>query len=100
MLTRDELQVIYDQGPDTVYALLQTVFTSLTDQQKRIAALEEQNARLVARVQELEARLSKDSHNSSKPPASDGFKKPKKPTHLRPKTDRHARGNRGILATP
>ena len=33
---------------------------------------------LVARIQELEARLNKDSHNSSKPPTSDGLKKGRK----------------------
>jgi len=38
------------------------------------AALIEQ---LLRRVQELEARLAKDSHNSSKPPSSDGMRKPK-----------------------
>ena len=32
-----------------------------------------QNARLLDRIEELEARLAKDSHNSSKPPASDGL---------------------------
>ncbi len=32
------------------------------------------NAELRARVQELEARLAKDSHNSSKPPSSDGLR--------------------------
>ena len=36
-----------------------------------------QIAKLMARIQELEARLAKDSHNSSKPPSSDPpFKKP------------------------
>jgi len=35
----------------------------------------EQFRRLTARVEELEARLSKDSHNSSKPPSSDGLTK-------------------------
>jgi transposase len=37
--------------------------------------LVEQVRRLTARVEELEARLSKDSHNSSKPPSTDGLAK-------------------------
>jgi transposase len=37
------------------------------------AALREQVTVLAARVQELEARLAKDSHNSSKPPSTDGL---------------------------
>jgi transposase len=89
MLTRDEFQALYDQGPDAVYALFQTLWT-------RLAALEEQNAHLLERVQELEARLSKDSHNSSKPPSSDGFNKLKpKPCNLRQKTDKHTGGQPG-----
>src|SRR5258706_7365537 len=42
-------------------------------QREQIAELVAQNAVLQARVQELEARLVKDSHNSSKPPSSDGL---------------------------
>jgi transposase len=37
------------------------------------AALREQVSRLQTRVAELEGRLAKDSHNSSKPPSSDGW---------------------------
>lgn len=89
MLTRNEFQVLYDQGPDAVYALFQTLWT-------RLAALEEQNAQLSERVQELEARLSKNSRNSSKPPSSDGFNKPKpKPYNLREKTDKQPGGQPG-----
>lgn len=89
MLTRDEFQALYDQGPDALYALFQTLWT-------RMSTLEEQNAHLSARVEELEARLSKDSHNSSKPPSSDGLHKPTpKPCNLRKKTGKRTGGQPG-----
>lgn len=37
------------------------------------AALREQVVALMVRVQKLEGRLAKDSHNSAMPPASDGL---------------------------
>lgn len=79
MLTRDEFQLIYEQGPDAVFAL--------------IHALQQQVEALTARVKELEDRLGKDSHNSSKPPSSDGYKK--KPVSLRPVTGRKTGGQQG-----
>jgi len=39
------------------------------------AALAEQMTALVERVRDQEARLAKDSHNSSQPPAADRFKR-------------------------
>jgi len=39
------------------------------------AALREQVWALLVRVQELEGQLAKDSHNSSKPPSSDGLRR-------------------------
>jgi transposase len=78
----------------------------------RIAELEAENERqreqiaaLVARVQELEARLAKDSHNSSKPPSSDGLKrKTKSLRHKSGKKPGGQLGHRGetlrLVATP
>src|SRR5690348_12117599 len=42
-------------------------------QRQQLEVVLAQNGVLQARVQELEARLAKDSHNSGKPPASDGL---------------------------
>jgi transposase len=80
--------------------------------EERIAELEAlvvqqagQIAALLARVQELEARLAKDSHNSSKPPSSDGLKR--KTKSLRQKSGKKPGGQLGhrgetlhLVATP
>lgn len=79
MLTRQQFQTLYDQGPDALFAL----FT----------AMQEQIETLSARVKELEDRLNTDSHNSGKPPSSDGFSKP--PVSLRQKTGRKPGGQSG-----
>ena len=79
MITREEFQQVYDQGPDAVYALL--------------VAMQAQIDALTARVAELEARLAKDSHNSSKPPSSDGLRRP--PRSLRQRGQRPTGGQPG-----
>ena len=56
MLAREEFDKIYDQGRDATYALF---------------------VALARRIEALEQRLGLNGTNSSKPPSSDGFVKPK-----------------------
>jgi len=53
-----------------------------------------ENAELKSRTTALEVRLSKDSHNSSKPPSSDGLRKPA-PKSLRHMGQRPKGGQKG-----
>jgi transposase len=62
-------------------------------QEQQIGALHQLVEQLQARVQELEARLAKDSHNSSKPPSSDGLKR--KTKRLGTKSGKKAGGQPG-----
>ena len=56
------------------------------------AGLQADNVHLVARIEELERQISLNSSNSSKPPSSDGLKKPK--TEPRTKSLRRSSGNK------
>jgi transposase len=59
-----------------------------------VLELRKENELLRAKVKELESRLSKDSHNSSKPPGSDGYQK-KAIANQRIKTDQGIGGQPG-----
>ncbi len=81
MLTRDDILKVYAAGPGAVVALVEQL-------QATQAELRQQVQLLTARVAELEARLNKDSHNSHKPPSSDG------PTKLPPRRSRRKRSGK------
>jgi cell division septum initiation protein DivIVA len=59
-LSREEIRVVYEQGPDTVIALVEGLSTTF----------QQQIEQLNARVKELEDRLALNSSNSSKPTSS------------------------------
>jgi len=77
----------------------------LREQVRELPLLREQVELLASRVQELEARLAKDSHNSSKPPSSDGLARKTKSLRRRSgKKPGGQLGHRGetlrLVATP
>ncbi|MBA7572796.1 hypothetical protein ES708_14582 [subsurface metagenome] len=94
MLSREQALAIYHAGPEVVVRVL-------LEMDARIAALEQQVQDLSARldvsekrVRDLEDQLAKNSRNSSKPPSTDGFKKPS-PKSLRKKGQRNSGGQPG-----
>jgi len=60
---QDEVRAAYHQGEEAVVELVDGFIKII--------------AGLAIRVQALEDQLAKNSHNSGKPPSSDGFKKPR-----------------------
>lgn len=82
--------------PSEVFAALpQMAQDYIRALEKQVVLLVTQVQSLVIKVQELEARLAKDSSNSSKPPSSDGLGKKNKTTSLREKTGKKPGGQPG-----
>lgn len=63
MLSREEIRVIYEQGPEAVIALVERLLATIEQQQEQIAEVN-------ARGKEVADRLALNSYNSSKPPSS------------------------------
>ncbi|MBN1511318.1 MAG: IS66 family transposase [Phycisphaerae bacterium] len=101
MMTRQEAEAIYDAGKETVVRVLLELSRKVDQLTADFAALKAENAALRTecqalrdRVQTLEEQVAKDSHNSHKPPSSDGLAKPK-PKSLRPPSERPTGGQPG-----
>lgn len=90
-MTPEEIRHVYEAGPEAVIALVTRLLDTIARQSQQIAQLTE-------RVTHLEAQIAKDSHNSSKPPTSDGLKRPA-PKSLRQKSGKRLGGQPGHPGT-
>jgi transposase len=93
-MEREEILKVYKAGPDEVVKLVQGLYAVIEKQQKQIEELTTTVNKLQARVEELESRIKKDSHNSNKPPSSDGVRK-RKESRSRRKSGRKQGGQNG-----
>ena len=96
-MTRDDAQALYRAGEDAVVRVLlelDQVKAEVTTLKADNAALRQECQALRDEVHALKATAATDSHNSSKPPSSDGLAKPK-PKSLRPPSTRRTGGQPG-----
>jgi transposase len=73
-MTRDDIKTMIAHDPELVCDLI---------------------FKLLTRIEQLEQRLAKDSHNSSKPPSRDALKRPNKTRSLREKSNKKSGGQTG-----
>lgn len=84
--------------PDDIFnSLPESVRYYIRFLESRILQLENQAKEQAQKIHELEARLSKNSSNSSKPPGSDGFKKDPKTKSQRGKSGKKPGGQNGRI---
>ena len=89
-IEREHLEQLYQES----LSIIETLRQQVAGQQALIQELQEQMAAQQALILELQGQLAKDSHNSSKPPSSDGLKKGKRKS-LRRSGQRPRGGQRG-----
>jgi len=94
MMTPDEAEAIYEAGKETVVRVLLSMDARIHSLEQQVQDLTNRLDQSDKRVRHLEEQLAKNSRNSSKPPSSDGFKKPA-PKSLRKKGKRKSGGQPG-----
>ena len=85
MPSRDDILAVYQAGPEALVAWVEQL----------VGAHQRQVANLTARIEQFEARLNKDSHNSHQPPSRDGPAKRPRPRSLRKRSGKKSGGQPG-----
>ena len=76
-MKREDILAIYEAGPEAVIKLINSMSTIITELKEQIEKQSAIITELKERVKTLEDQQSKNSRNSSKPPSTDNFIKPK-----------------------
>lgn len=92
-----EIKSIFQKGLNAVRELIDSLYSQIKELTEKVTTLTSTNAKLEERIKELTEQKAKDSHNSSKPPSTDGLKK--KTKSLRQKSNRPSGGQKGHKGT-
>ena len=83
----------------TIINMMITMFSGIMEQNNKQTATISELKQIISDLQEtikdLQRQLNMDSHNSSKPQSSDGYKKANKKRSLKEKTGRKTGGQKG-----
>jgi len=90
LLTREDIAAVYAGGVDAVSSVIEQLQAISVAQQEQIAVLS-------ARVKDLEDQAKTTSRTSSKPPSSDGYRRP--PRSLRQRSGKTVGGQPGHMGS-
>jgi len=92
-IQREQILELYKAGPDAVVSFILHIQDLLNNLGLKVESQQKIIEQMERRIQELEAIIKKDSHNSSKPPSSDGYRK--RPVKQEKKSGRKPGGQKG-----
>lgn len=72
----DQVLKAFQKGIDSILEVVHSLSNEIDSLHSEMSLLRKENDAIHVKIAELEARLNKNSKNSSKPPSSDGYSKP------------------------
>ena len=96
-ISREQILELYKAGPEAIIFFVENIKELINNLAQKIEEQEKVIEQLNKSVKYLEGIIKKDSHNSNKPPSSDGLKKSKKTSKRRKGAGKKPGGQKGHI---